>query len=268
MKAITVCVDFDDILSLTLPVNGRHFSEYLVVTAPDDDRTHTLVDQINEVFDFNVKIHATDAFFRRKAKFNKGLAIEEAFDAVGREGWICVLDADIVIPDTISLRFPVNGTQECQDIWISELPSRGTSYPPGMLYTPHRVCCDDIKEWRGSADPKDWKDYRLYNDYQHAGYFQIFHASDRVLDEKPWYGVDWTHAGGGDSDFQAKWPKERKVWLPFHVLHLGPMMKNWCGRATDRLDGEIELDSGARYEAVQEIQRQRKKTGGYSFERL
>jgi hypothetical protein len=42
MKAIMVCVDYGDLLSLTLPYNKHHFEQMLVVTAPRDRETQNI----------------------------------------------------------------------------------------------------------------------------------------------------------------------------------------------------------------------------------
>ena len=40
---------------------------------------------------------------------------------------------------------------------------------------------------------------------------EVFHADDPHLGPPPWFDVRWSHAGGGDSEFQAKWPDHLKV---------------------------------------------------------
>jgi hypothetical protein len=75
------------------------------------------------------------------------------------------------------------------------------------------------------------------NNEEFAGYFQLFHASDPVLQRTPWHETDWTWAGGADSFFHQKWSESNKVRPPFEVLHLGPPFINWCGRVTPFADG-------------------------------
>ena len=43
--------------------------------------------------------------------------------------------------------------------------------------------------------------------------------------------IDWVHAGGADTEFQHRWPENKKVWLPFLVTHLGTPFQNWYGRS-------------------------------------
>jgi len=207
MKGITVCVEYDDLLAITLPLNARHLSEIVVVTAPHDQRTKELVQTVP-----NARCFVTDAFYRQGAKFNKGAAMEEGLTFLGRTGWIIIHDADTLFPDVM----PLN------DIQI------------GNLYTPHRRMLTDPSQWTPDFD---WTTCYRTNEGEFPGYFQLFHAADPVLVERPWYDVKWIHAGGCDSIFQDRWPIERKIRPNFEVLHLGEDGKNWFGRATKRLDG-------------------------------
>ncbi len=218
VRAITVSVNFGDFLKETLPLAVPHFEKILVVTSYEDKETWR---QVYEGGLFqrwpNVKAIPTNAFYRDGAYFNKGLALEEGFDELGRDGWICVFDADIVMPAAIDL---------------SELSI-------GNLYSPRRRILRKVLDWPHYKDEATWDQLPLYGDWQHPGCFQVFHGSDPALTGRPWYGTRWRHAGGCDSDFQEKWPKGCRQWLPFEVLHLGEPMVNWCGRVGKRLDGTI-----------------------------
>jgi len=242
MKAITVCVEYDDLLKVLLPRNARHFEQALVVTSPTDLATQMLVLQSKKE-GLPVNCYVTNAFYRDGAAFNKGLAIEEGFDRIGRDGWLVVMDADILLPESFDV-------SDC-------LPSN--------LYCPRRRQCDDVTAW--NPEDSDWSRYKLLKEQEHAGFFQLFHASDPVLATRPWYGTDWRHAGGCDSDFQAKWAAEHKRWLPFEVLHLGPHGTNWLGRVSPRLDGTLPAESAARQDAMQRMYGDRRKHG-FSRERL
>lgn len=238
IKGITVSVEYDDYLAVTLPRALRHFDSVLVVTSPSDERTQRLVEQ----YEPNALSYVTDAFYRNGATFNKGLAIEEGFDVLGREGWITVWDADIVIPRKIDL----------------------SGLTKGFLHSPRRRVCGNPREWKGGEVFTRWP---LFADQEHAGYFQLFHADDPVLQRRPWYGVNWRHAGGCDSDFQELWPPTRKRWLPFEVLHLGPVGMNWHGRAGQRLDG-IPIPEAPRRAALhRQVARDRSRFG-YRHEKL
>jgi len=238
MNAITVCVQYDDLLSITLPWNAQHFEQILVVTSPGDQLTPGVVDMVP-----NATIFATDAFYRHGAAFNKGLALEQGFDVLGRDGWMCVFDADILLP-----RF------------IGRL-----SLKRGNLYCPRRRLVLEPSRWR----PNDlWEQFPPFSgDAEHGGWCQMFHADDLMLANGPYYPIDWRHAGGSDSEFQAKWNRKNKVWLPFTVLHLGKPGQNWHGRYTARLDGTMPPEAEARAAAQDRMYRNRRKYG-FALERL
>jgi len=209
MKAILVCVDYADILDVTLHRNSRFFDQILVVSTPRDTETAKVASRMKHV---DVSLYNTTAFYQDGADFNKGLAIEEGFGVLGRSGWIAVIDADIVL----NLDF------------LDLLSKHATD--PEKIYGPYRRMCINPKEWNGGYD---WSRLPRVNDREIAGYCQIFNASAAALRSKPWYGTSWTHAGGCDSEFQSKWPPSDRVRLPFDVLHLGPHGRNWHGRVTE-----------------------------------
>jgi len=217
IRGIVICVDYDDLLKITLEQNMRFMDECVVVTSLADERTRALVQ--DTASRYNVRLHQTDAFYRYGAKFNKGLAMEEGFDVLGRHGWIVVWDADTLFPDDMP-------------VWqlIQSGRLRGDT-----LYGPNRLLLDDPRLWTPDFD---WSRAHDTWDGVFAGYFQLFEATDPHLGQLPWYDVTFTHAGGGDGAFQARWPDNKKERLPFKVLHLGPRDTNWCGRISVRADGE------------------------------
>lgn len=209
MRAILVCVEYEDYLSLTLPYNRHHFDEVMVVTTENDLGTHRVAAR------HGAKIFTTSSFYSNGAYFNKWAALEEGLEAYGRHGLIAIMDADIV--------------------WPKNLPC--TEFQMGNLYTPFRRICPVGRIWRVPEEIK-WRNYRQKKDKDFVGYTQIFHAEDPVLPPPPWHELDWMHAGGGDYGFQNLWPTKNKIRPRWEVLHLGTTSKNWCGRVTQRLDGK------------------------------
>lgn len=239
MKAILVCVGYDDLLGLTLPQNVRHFEEMLVVTSSTDHATVLLANSFDSVY-----THQTDAFYRRGAEFNKGLAMEEGFEVLGRRGVIAVLDADVVLPPVLDF----------------------SGWKPGCLGSAYRRMCHNPAEYHGQ---EDWSKFLLRKQLEHAGYLQLFSADDPVLQNiRSWYGTDWRHCGGCDSDFQKRWPNDKKVWMPFEVLHLGLEGVNWWGRTTPRLDGTPLPDNRNASRNMREMYRQRRCTKCYDWEKI
>lgn len=207
LRGITVSVGYDDLLAKTLKQNMRFMDECVVVTAPHDHKTKAVVRSVP-----NCKLFETNAFYENGAKFNKGRSLESAFDFLGRAGWILIWDADTIFPTDMQL----------VDLEV------------GKLYNPPRLILDDPKKY---TPEMPWTEAKPTHDWQFPGYFQLFHAEDPHLIQKPWYGVNYTHAGGCDADFQFRWPMSNKVRLKFHVLHLGPRDTNWFGRVSERVDG-------------------------------
>lgn len=248
IKALTVCVNFDDILRLTLPRTLPHVDKLLVITSSKDERTQAY---LREQDPDKVLTLVTDVFYENGAVFNKGAAIEQGFDVLGRQGWMLVMDSDIVIPSTIP---------QCK-------------LEIGRLYTPHRRILADIA---GMTELPDIpiESLPLHAEHGHYGYFQLFHSNDPVLKKQPWYEIDWRHAGGCDSTFQRRWHKSQRSRMPFEVIHLGPTDSNWFGRTHPRLDGDsLGAEATERLAMQQSLHRKYgwkgfKKTGEAVKERI
>lgn len=246
LRAALVSVDYADLLGVTLPYNRHHFDEVLVVTTPDDWETHAICGQ------HDVVVYVTSSFYDEGAVFNKWKAFEEGLDRFGREGWMCLMDADVLWPRDAAFH-------------VGELEI-GNLYGPlrRMWYEPTPEIPPEEKWGQLPMHPQqsEW-----------AGFTQIFHAGDPRLGEPPWHETTWRHAGGGDSFFQLKWPKENKHRLDWQVLHLGQAGHNWCGRATDYIDGTENPHLQKRYSQTRQFIRGRnqskKQTGDpYAFEKL
>jgi len=200
INAFTVCVDYSDLLKFTIEHNRRFFNEYMVITSCEDKDTWKLCSTKN------VFTYVTDAFTRDEASFNKGLAIEEALKHFPTNDWLCSLDADIILPGCFE-NYP---------------------FDFGCLYVPYRRICKDYN--LNESIESLWEKSNVLREIDFAGYTQVFHGEDPILKDKPWYGIDWLHAGGYDTDFNQKWSNCKKKRPPFEVLHLGEPYKNWWGK--------------------------------------
>ena len=234
-KTVMICVDFADILEQTLPRNRHHFQQLVVMTHPDDHAT-IAVCQRNDV-----ECVLTEVFYERGAEFNKFAALEMGLDYVGRAGWILIMDCDIVLPNRIPDSF---------------VPTEG------CLYTPRRR---DLRAWQDGILPDQlWKRYRYVNAREEfAGYYQLFHGSDPVLSQQPWFGRDWRWAGTADTFFQRRWKANRQIRPPFEVLHLGIPYANWAGRVQPYGNGEIPEKSEERKQKYDTFLRQRTQVAGH-----
>jgi hypothetical protein len=223
-RAITVCVEYDDFLDVTLPHTLRHVDDLLVVTSPEDKATAAVCAK------HGVRCHKTSVFYADGAEFNKGAAMEEGFDILGREGWMLVLDSDIVIPERASFENIFRGfVWGCQRVIIKDPWSWG-----GEL-------CEDVEAEALCADI--------------SGYFQLFHADD--VPRRPWYPTNYRSAATVDQWFCWKNFPGRSRYIPFQrVLHLG-RPGDWCGRTQKRRDGSVPADAAARRKRLDHIIRQR-----------
>lgn len=242
VNAIAICVGYDDLLKVTMPSVLPHVERMVVVTSKDDTRTQEYVTGFK-----NATFYATDAFTRNGAKFNKGAAMEEGFDFLGRSGWILVLDADILVPPDLSHQLDVLKPK------------------PGHLYNPRRRILANPADWWRYGNHQKWNELPLRKeDKGFYGYFQLFHADDPALAREPWYPTDFTHAGQCDDKFQHRWPEARKVRPKFEVLHLGKCDENWFGRTTERMDGaKVEGD----VEARRDLQKKLRMKHGWGYKR-
>lgn len=203
IRGITVAVGswYARTLSICLARNMRHLTECLVVTKPGDP----CVDVARSVP--GVRVFETDVFTRGGARFNKGWAMELGFSELGRDGWICVLDADVILPDHLPLE----------------------RLRPDALHGAKRRVLEDVDRWSPGLD---WQTCMPLRDGGPIGFLQIFNAdAPAIRDVRPWYGVNFPHAGGGDAFLLDRFKQARApiVMLPTYVLHLGPVDTNWFG---------------------------------------
>ncbi len=239
LRAFTVSVGFDDLLGVSLPRNAPHFKEIVIVTTPADYATQLVVTALEKATCFR-----TDAFYDDGATFNKGRSLELALSVLSGKDWICHLDADIVLPAEMDL----------------------SGIEPGHLYVARRRLCLDPREYTGQTDWSHWPLIPEKDPFD-CGAFQLFHADDPVLATRPWYPTHWKHAGGSDTEFNAKWPADKRHYLPLEVLHLGEPYRDWHGRQTPRLDGTVPEGAAHAREAMEGMYAARGKYG-YKGEKL
>ena len=215
-KAILTCVEYHDILGLTLPINAHHFESVTVVTTPGDKKTQEVVDKIP-----NATCHLTEAFYAHGREFfNKGASIEEGFHATGRDGWILALDADIVLPEKTEM------------LNLNEQKIYGAN---------RRILADPALFADGLfREAEEWQKLPLIISPHPIGFFQLFNSNAKALKSHPWYPVEWQTAGWSDTVFSGKWDTQNQtLLLDFQVLHLGPVRQNWLGRTTQFLNGDF-----------------------------
>lgn len=243
--AFVVSVDYWDYLETTLPRMAELYEHVHVITTPED-RHSALVASAISFASGNVSVFSTDAFYADNAYFNKGLAIETCLERVDPQGWVAVQDADILLPPKCNW--------EAYDMI------------PGCIYSPARR---NVTPGQFPED-REWAGWPLASDNVTycPGFLQVFHSTDRRMTKRPWYPTHWRHAGGSDSDFCEKWPKRKQKRLPFEVLHMGPTMRNWCGRVSDYTEHRGRPGKSKEHAERMADMLNRRHRGSLKFEKL
>lgn len=247
VSAVVVCVDYDDYLEKTLPLNSRHFDSFTVVTDEHDYRTKDLCTRFGVEWIVSERLHENSAVFAKGKGINDGL---EWLDVIGGTEWTLVMDADVILSDSFRenlLKLTLN---------------------PGALYYTRRWGPEDIDAipplMNALARGEDWQwIYKNFanthqakftgrdgNDLEHYpfGYFQLFNRRALSLRERgrEIYPENSTTAESDDLQFATSvFGLSRCASLPtplFDVIHLphGQYQENWTGRASPRVDVSIE----------------------------
>lgn len=163
--AITVSVNYTQVLSYVIEQNIDLFTEWIIVTDPNDIRTIALLKQYPKI---------TTLYFNFKkngSKFNKGggirMAQKHAYKKYPND-WYLIIDSDISIRSAEPLNLISNLDETC-------------------IYW-----CNDRRNYLQYSDLKQSDNYELYT-VPRAGYFQLYH-------EKKFYN-DWPDASWCDFKF-------------------------------------------------------------------
>lgn len=213
MKILTVCVNFDDFLRITLPNNLLVSGDITVVTTSTDEATKKVCD------DLGVNTVISDRCFEDGDPFNKGKMINDGLQTFYNErykGWVILTDADVMLDNRLTekalLEIPPLFLASTNRVRIE------TQDDLGPLMVEERVDFSKI-------DPA------TIDEALGFGYFQGFHTTARKIYSEKFPGADQS-----DDDFRRKFP--RIVKLDYPVISLGAAGgKNWRGRKTERWHG-------------------------------
>uniref|UniRef100_A0A6C0HAK7 Glycosyltransferase 2-like domain-containing protein n=1 Tax=viral metagenome TaxID=1070528 RepID=A0A6C0HAK7_9ZZZZ len=95
ITAITVSVNYDNLLDIILPQNYKFFKKWYIVTEKSDYKT---IEVINKYSFENVEILYFD--FKLNATFNKGGGINYALNMIDIDENVLLLDSDIFLDDS------------------------------------------------------------------------------------------------------------------------------------------------------------------------
>lgn len=148
------------------------------------------------------KVHfaVTDVFTQHGAAFNKGAALNVAYDQASPSDWVLAFDADIIPPPN------------WREI-VEHEAERGYLHGCGRVREDNQLA---IRE-------------RILHP---LGFFQLWHTSDPRSWRWPLFPPDYPCAGGYDAEFAEHWPRDHWRKLPFDVTHQGEHGVNWFGQGS------------------------------------
>jgi len=217
--AITVSVNYDDILTHTIKQNARFFSEWVIVTSNKDQATKAVIKKSGLS---NITILYFNKF-KINAFFNKGGAILFAQNYLlkkynNKSPNVLLLDSDIILPDNF------------KDVVSGFTLENDTIYGVSNRYDYHSFF-DFLNDKKGNT---------YWHTTEIVGFFQLYKLSPKYKYR------DSVDCGGCDSDFRVLFPKSELLNLS--VSHLGKDSINWRGRDknVDNIFSKC-LSKGCRY---------------------
>lgn len=209
-----------------MPENLRQVDRLVVVTHPDDWKTKLLCEK------HGVDVYPTTVFHESGDKFNKGRALNLGLSHLRHDGWLLILDADIVLPHNFRSMLRQSSLNEKRIYGADRLNTH--SYENWIK---HKNDSIPQHQWRYLVRPNphfSLGSRLLHQEYGYCpiGYFQLWHSS-----MKRKYSVISGSAEHDDVLFAVQWARDERILLPeFFVYHLeseqAPMGANWKGRKT------------------------------------
>lgn len=241
LEAVSICVDYADILKLVIPFNRHLFDRWVIVTAPHDKETQDLCKY------YKVESVVTDKFYENNDPFNKGKAINEGLKRLKRTDWVLHIDSDIILPANFRQICKEDQLQKDAIYGIDRVDVVGDKKIFELLSTKH----SQIMKWtylNMNLFSKYKSTFRLHNlnaGYNVIGFFQLFHSSylkDKQELFKPfeWYPTEHQTAARTDVGFQQKWALNKRLFYPgiigYHLMsELSEKGTNWEGRTSRRI---------------------------------
>jgi hypothetical protein len=233
-EIVVACVNHAHFLRETLPINKRKVERVVVVTTPTDYETQKVC------IDNDVDCIKTDLFYKDGAHFNRGLALNEAFNNLKDPSWVLHLDSDIVLPrgyeeilNPKNKNLKLNTLYGARRVEISDreeylalLKEFALFYAPRpvgeLIDKPEEVCCGFFQLFNINSEClKFIKDQTILfpeammNEVQSYSSGQFSNIAKSAGDIYPSFPT----CGGSDIHFRAFW--ENKVEIAVPVFHLG-----------------------------------------------
>jgi len=225
--AVSVCLDYSDILAHILPFARPIFDHLIIITDPRDHATK----EVCRFFD--VQCLATSKLTER-GPFCKGAGINVGFNALDKTDWICHFDADIVFPPR------TRGILERSDL------------DPTCIYGADRVMVKSHAEWVAFlANPKPQHEQNIFihppnfplgtriGKDEHGGWVPLGYMQlANIASGKIHYNEQHTDAARADMLYALQFERRKRILIPeIFLFHLEPepglpMGCNWQGRTS------------------------------------
>lgn len=236
LEAVTVCVNYADILKVTIPFNKPLFDNWVIVTSPEDKETQDVCKY------YNISCVVTDKFYEDNATFNKAKGINEGLKRLVKVDWVVHIDADVILPANFRQICKEDQLQKDAIYGIDRLNLVGEK--DLLKFILHND--NQIKQWTylntKTAFDHAFRLHNLNSGYNVIGFFQLFHSSF-FNKQDDWYPTNHTNAARTDVGFQQQWPLNKRLFYPgiisYHI-ETEPSEKglNWNGRQSKRLDNK------------------------------
>lgn len=223
IHAITVCVNYEDFLSITLPINLTWASTFTIVTIPEcEEKVNAVVDIYRKaIFDSKItvvvstRLHEGGSVFAKSRLINDGLfSVHSKFNP--HEDWICHIDADTFVSSEILSPEFSRYRIGFDDIILGAVRYMVDSREQLMKYC---YIEDGVYIIDYGRIMKECKCDR----WVAGGFFQMW---NRVKQ----YSQVSGDASADDMIFRSSFKKFAAMVIP--VVHLGTTCSNWNGRIT------------------------------------
>ena len=151
LQAVTVCINYADYRECIV-ANGRYFDRWVVVTVCEDKATRAVCARHGIEVLLSRTLRADGKDF--DAATNKSRALNEGLEALDPEGWVVIVDSDVLLPRHFRER-------------VAALPLE-----KGCLYAAAgRKICEDRETFEMLRECEPW-DRFCDRHSQAIGYFQ------------------------------------------------------------------------------------------------
>lgn len=226
LEAVTVCVNYSDILALTISNNKSIIDNWIIVTDTKDRDTKKVCDL------YNIQCIQTDVFYENDEVFNKGKGINAGFDILNLKGWVMHLDADILLPPNFKKILEIGALETDCLYSMDRIDVIGRDMYIDVLQEMHTVYSNYV--FLQSKYPISTRMFHNKMGYCPIGYLQLFHNSKIIP-----YSERHESAARSDVLFLNNWDMSKRRLHPggfvYHLMSENSEMgTNWEGRISKK----------------------------------